>query len=178
MPLQVLPASEADAARVVALEQVAFRDDPLAPYLFPGPFPTEGDTRAETLIKQLQEESRCKWVKVVDTDLAGKGEEPMVAFSQWYVWDPPRLRGQNPSDHWGAGTNPEACELFFGGMLKMQDARFDGIPFLCKSSGRGAKPVFCILVPLTSILLTSCPQTSSFWPLTLSTSAEAPAPCC
>ena len=37
----------------------------------------------------------------------------------------------------GPILKPASC--FFGGMLKMQDERFDGIPFVCKYSGLRCK---------------------------------------
>jgi hypothetical protein len=132
MPLQVVPAGEEDATRAVSIEMAAYGPNPINSILFPGPFPSGNNHRAEDLSRQLREDPGCKWMKVIDTDLADKGDESMIAFSKWYIWDPPRPKGYEPSVHWGPGCNIEACELFFGGMRKKQDERLGGKPFVCR----------------------------------------------
>ncbi|KAK2594702.1 hypothetical protein QQS21_007612 [Conoideocrella luteorostrata] len=118
MPLKVTPATAGDARRAVAIEMVAYGPNPSSAALFPGPTPPEGDeSRVQMLIQQLGEDPACRWAKVVDTDLEAEGQDGMIAFSMWYMWEKPR-ETLPPTRPWGPGTNPEACELFFGGMRR------------------------------------------------------------
>ncbi|KID93157.1 Acyl-CoA N-acyltransferase [Metarhizium guizhouense ARSEF 977] len=118
MPLKVVAASAEDAARAVAIENLAYGPNPYSAALFPGPFPPGGDdSRVKMLIHQLEEDPACRWVKVVDTELEAEGHDGMIAFSKWYIWETPRDT-LPPTRQWGPGTNPEACELFFGGMRR------------------------------------------------------------
>lgn len=132
MPLQLLPADEADAAPAAAIENLAYGPNPVSSALFPGPGrPTS--QRTADLVQQLREDGACKWVKVVDSDLADNEHQGMVAFAMWYIWETPRPKGSMPPVQWGAGTNPEACELFFGGMRQRKEERLGGKPHICES---------------------------------------------
>ncbi|GAO13348.1 uncharacterized protein UV8b_00673 [Ustilaginoidea virens] len=123
MPLRVLPATADDAHRAVAIESAAYGPNANSQALFPGPFPPGGDqSRVTTLVHQLHEDPACRWAKVVDTDLEAHGQDAMVAFSMWYVWQTPR-ETLPPARQYGPGSNPEACELFFGGMRREWIAR-------------------------------------------------------
>ncbi|KAJ6438922.1 GCN5-related N-acetyltransferase (GNAT) domain-containingprotein [Purpureocillium lavendulum] len=131
MPLQVLPASAPDVHRAVAIEKRAYGPNPNSAALFPGPFPADEDgssgndkARVNTLLTQLREDpDACRWGKVVDTDLDGD----MVAFTMCYFWTTPR-DALPPRPAWGPGTNPEACELFFGQLRDEWLARMAGKP--------------------------------------------------
>lgn len=84
MPLQVLPAGDADMYRSAVIEHKAY--SPLASnaVLFPGPFPPGVlDFRAEDLRKSTKEPNTF-WFKVVDTELP-EGDEQTIALSKWYV---------------------------------------------------------------------------------------------
>lgn len=78
-----------------------------------------------------KEEPATQWIKVVDADLEAKGEESMIAFSMWFIWSG-ELRPIFPQRSWGAGTNMEACDAFFGEMDRRWWARFQGKPHVCK----------------------------------------------
>lgn len=135
MTLKVVPATAEDAVRAVAIENLAYGPNPNSSALFPGPFPSGGDeSRVKMLIHQLQEDPGCRWAKVIDTDLEAQGQDGMVAFSKWYIWGKPRDT-LPPTPEWGPGTNPEACELFFGGMRREWLERMSGKPHVCKSIG-------------------------------------------
>lgn len=127
--LQVLPGVEADAARSIAIETDAFGPGPVNSILYPGPFPPNDDTRLHTMKKQLQSDPACKWAKVVDPDLT---EEKTIAFSVWYFWQTPRDGNSIPFHQYGPGSNPGACELFFGGMRQRRDELMEGKPYACK----------------------------------------------
>lgn len=130
MPLRLLPAGVADFPRAIAIETEAFGPNPTAAILFPGPFPGN-EARCNLLAKQIREDSRCHCLKVVDEDLEERGEEPMIAFAQWYIWDPPPPTDYEPTVQWGPGSNPHACDHFFGAMRKKMKERFDGKPVAC-----------------------------------------------
>ncbi|KAK9418191.1 putative GNAT family acetyltransferase [Seiridium unicorne] len=116
MPLQVQPASEADAQRAVEIEAIAYGPSPFNAILFPGPMPANAkEGRAEFLTKQLKDDSTTRWLKVVDTDI--EGEEQMVAFAKWHIYtEKPELTPRE----FGQGCNAEACELLFGGLQKQR----------------------------------------------------------
>ena len=149
MVLKVELATEADAQRSADIESVAYGPNPLGACLFP-PAPastsppktttTTSDAstqsglspRASQLVDMLRADpATCRWVKVVDTEIADPAQA-MISFSCWYVWEEesPVMGPQV----WGAGTNPEACEAFFGGMRERRNERFNGRPYVCTFS--------------------------------------------
>lgn len=138
MPLEVRPATLADAVKAVIIEGRAYGPNTSSIALFPGPFPDGNLARVEDLQAEREQSAACRWMKVVDTDLEAKGEDGMVAFSLWYVWE-----GESHLSprKWGAGSNPEACEQFFGGMKRVWQERFQGRPHVCK--------FLCFLFPLS-----------------------------
>ncbi|KOS22034.1 hypothetical protein ESCO_001887 [Escovopsis weberi] len=127
MPLKVVPASEADAARSAAIEAIAYGPTAVSRVLFPGPFPSDGSSRVDVLVQQLRADPACRWLKVVDTDLADRGEEDMVAFAKWYIWEGEPIY-REPT--WGPGTNPEMCDAFFGEMTRRWWERYERRPHL------------------------------------------------
>ena len=132
MPLTVVPATAEDAARAVAIEQAAYGPNANSYFLFPGPFSVGQDqSRVEKLTQQLQEDPACRWAKAVDTELEAHGEDGMVAFSMWYFWEKPRGKPFPPRE-WGPGSNPEACELFLGGMQREWAERMADRPHVCE----------------------------------------------
>ncbi|KAK4088893.1 hypothetical protein Purlil1_6746 [Purpureocillium lilacinum] len=148
MALKVLPASAPDVRRSVAIEKRAYGPNRSSVALFPGPFPEPAPgvspdaARVDTLLTQLREDpAACRWFKVVDPDIppAAAGEVgsdgdgssaadgEMVAFAMCYFWTTPR-DSLPPRPAWGPGTNPEACELFFGRLRDEWLARMAGKP--------------------------------------------------
>lgn len=127
MTLKVVPANEADAPRIVAIEQVAFGPNPISSALYPGPFP-EGNVHLEAKnINELRASPHCRWMKVVDEELEAKGEESTIAMAAWYFWDVPLTHAMLPPDgQYGPGANQECCELFFGGMKRNMIKWFEG----------------------------------------------------
>jgi hypothetical protein len=131
MPLVVVPATEADLPRSFAIERRAYGPNKTSPILFPG----EGlslEDRVAQMSARKRDDPACQWIKVVDVDLEAKGEESMIAFSQWFVYSD-GVKPSLPKRSWGAGTNPEACDAFFGEMDRRWWDRFEGKSHLCKS---------------------------------------------
>lgn len=131
--LKVIPAGEADIARSVAIEKVAYGPNVTSPILFPGPFEGNSDADREGhMLKMLHADPiSCRWIQAVDENLIAQGQHGMVSFSMGYLWtstvNPP------PKRTWGPGTNPEACELLFGTMTKKWFERMGGKPHFCMS---------------------------------------------
>lgn len=142
MVLKVELATEADAQRSADIESVAYGPNPLGAALFP-PAPKDAaaaaapakdadglSPRAKAMIDLLRADpASCRWVKVVDTEIEDPAQA-MVCFSCWYFYEK-ESPIQGPQT-WGPGTNPEACETFFGGMRLKRNERFAGRPYACK----------------------------------------------
>ena len=112
MPLVLQEAVEADAARIVEIERLAYASNPLSTTLFPGPFPPNAaEERAQGLIEQHRKDLTIKWMKVVDSET---GE--MAAFAKWDIVETPTTKESVRGRMFGPGCNVEACEEFFGGM--------------------------------------------------------------
>jgi hypothetical protein len=127
MPLQVVPATEADAPRIVELEHLAYKDDSLTPILFPGPFPDDAPTiRAKEMIEQLQGDPTSKWLKVVDTD-----SNEMIAFAKWNLYKAGKPRPNGPERTYGQGCNEAACKQFWGVMDEKRQSHMARTPHVC-----------------------------------------------
>ena len=128
MPLQVAPATESDAPRIVEIENMAYEDDVLTPILFPGPFPEGASAkRAEEMVQQLRMDPTSRWLKVIDTD-TGK----MIAFAKWNVYEPGAPRPKVPERSYGEGCNEPACRQFWGVMDEKRQHHMGKIPHVCK----------------------------------------------
>ncbi|KAM0545150.1 hypothetical protein ACHAPJ_011496 [Fusarium lateritium] len=109
MSLKVLPANEADASRAVHIENIAYGPNPIGSVLFPEPRPSGPNTRVADLIDLFQKNPACRWAKVVDADI---GEDEMVAFTMWYMWDTPPTKEQHSfSSYRGPSCNAEAYPM-------------------------------------------------------------------
>ncbi|KAJ6788648.1 hypothetical protein PWT90_06956 [Aphanocladium album] len=110
------PAGEKDAARSVAIEKVAYGKSPIGHIIYPGPAASDADAaREEAMLRSLRANPEsCLWIQAVDEDRVAQGEHGMVSFAMGYLWESTPQRP--PKRVWGAGSNPEACELFFGSM--------------------------------------------------------------
>lgn len=129
MVLQLVQATEDDAPRAIAVETEAYgADSPVSRVLYPGPRPTEGTHKVDDLIKQRRADPDIRWFKVIDTSLDVSPEDKAIAFAQWYVWTTPPTSTLSAAR--GPGSNPEACELFFGGMNRKRDALMSGKPYI------------------------------------------------
>ncbi|KAI1504357.1 acyl-CoA N-acyltransferase [Biscogniauxia marginata] len=129
MPLELQPATEADARRAVEIEALAYAPSPFNAILFPGPFPPEArDFRAAELAKEMKEDATARWLKIVDMDLEGDGEQKMIAFAKWHVY----ADGPTPgtSRTFGPGCNAEACEMLFGGTARLKTALMGDKPYV------------------------------------------------
>lgn len=142
MGLKVMPAGEQDAARSVAIEKVAYGRNPISHIIHPAPAASaaaaaasdgaDADAaREQSLLKNLRADPEsCLWIQAVDEDRVAQGQHGMVCFSMGYLWlsapQPP------PERVWGPGSNPEACELFFGGMTRKWFERMGNKPHFCK----------------------------------------------
>ncbi|RFU81553.1 hypothetical protein TARUN_647 [Trichoderma arundinaceum] len=126
MPLEIVPATEADLLQSIAIEKRAYGPNKTSPVFFPGEGMSDED-RIAIMTRRRDEEPACQWMKIVDTDLEAKGENGMVAFTLWFIWSGD-LRPSFPERKWGAGTNVEACDAFFGEMDRRWWKRFEGKP--------------------------------------------------
>ena len=136
MALKVVPATEADAPRSIEIENAAYGPNPVGNSIYPGPFSPAADgtnPRVTALVENLHKDPACRWVKVVDEEIEARADgkkDPMIAFAMWYVWDKPQPPAEPQT--WGPGSNPEACEKFFGAMRERRNARFAGKPYVCE----------------------------------------------
>lgn len=135
MPLKTVPATQADTPDIQAAERRAFGNSPINNILYPGPFLDNNTEAIEPRNRQLQEDTSCRWVKVIDTSLTEKGEHGIIAYSCWYIWDIPREKGYIPPHFYGGvGTDVEVCDYFFGGHSRHRDETLGGKPHICKNS--------------------------------------------
>ncbi|KAI5923335.1 acyl-CoA N-acyltransferase [Camillea tinctor] len=143
MPLELHPATEADAHRAAEIEALAYQPSPFNAILFPGPFPPEArDSRAAELTTGMSEDATARCFKVVDTDV--EGEQKMIAFAKWHVYTD-RATSNTPRA-FGPGCNVEACEMLFGGIDKLKESLMGNNPCVYlkhlhtdpKHQGRGA----------------------------------------
>ncbi|KAI2619375.1 acyl-CoA N-acyltransferase [Hypomontagnella submonticulosa] len=143
MPLELKPATEADAKRAAIIERDAYAPNPFSRILFPGPFPPEAlDGRAGFLATELKEDSTTRWLKVVDTDLPE--DEQMIAFAKWHIYtEKPKPTAPRT---FGPGCNVEACEMLFPGIAAQRMRILGDKPYVYlsllhtdpKHQGRGA----------------------------------------
>lgn len=129
MPLELKPATEADAKRAAIIERDAYAPNPFSRILFPGPFPPEAlDGRAGFLATELKEDSTTRWLKVVDTDLPE--DEQMIAFAKWHIYtEKPKPTAPRT---FGPGCNVEACEMLFPGIAAQRMRILGDKPYVCK----------------------------------------------
>lgn len=130
MPLELRPATAADAVRAVEIEHVAYGSSPFSPILFPGPHPADAaQLRAAELSEQLRTDLTTRWAKVIDTDLPDGSPQQMVAFAKWHIY----TEKPTPTPRtFGAGCNVEACEMLFGGIAASQERILGQRPYVCK----------------------------------------------
>ncbi|KAK8049813.1 Acyl-CoA N-acyltransferase [Apiospora phragmitis] len=115
MPLELREFTLADLSRGLEIEKLAYVPNPFTPFLFPGPFAEEANNmRSESFVKTLEEDKTARHVKVIDTEIEGDGHEQMVAWAKVHVYkEPPELTPRV----FGPGSNIEACEKLWGGLL-------------------------------------------------------------
>lgn len=148
MPLQVQPATAADAPRMVEIERDAYASNVFTQYLFPGPMPAGAAAgRAAELAEQMRSDPTTRWTKVVDTDLLGGGDgdgedqdgvaettrqKAIVAMAKYHVY---KEAADSPAGRtFGPGCNVEACEALFGGLARMRERTMAGKACVCKHS--------------------------------------------
>lgn len=128
MPLEVQPAVDDDAPRLAEIENLAYKDNPLSPILFPGPFPEDILTkRAEGLVQNKNKDPQVRWAKVVDTDT-----NEVIGWAQWEIVDGPKIVQQEDRT-FGQGCNVEACVEYFGNIHKKRHELMDGKYYACMS---------------------------------------------
>lgn len=144
MGLKVMPAGEQDVARSVVIENAAYGRNPISHIIFPGPAADDSSAaREEDMIKNLRADpDACRWIQAVDEDRITQGEHGMVCFSMGYLWE--STPQAPPKRVWGPGSNPEACEAFFGTMTSKWWDRM------------GSKPHFCKFLSEPGLLVLSC----------------------
>ncbi|KZM21848.1 N-acetyltransferase [Ascochyta rabiei] len=139
MPFLIHPVSNTELHRASTIEAAAYASNPLNPLLFPGPFPPDAlQKRVDSLIRMRQEDSTAVYTQAIDSV-----SRRMVAFAKWHVYGtheacllPARAL------EFGPGTSPEACRMFFGGLVQRKSELVGGRPHVCMSApGRGVAPV-------------------------------------
>lgn len=133
MPLMLRPAEPSDLPRIVQLENASFADSPLTPILFPnGQPPDAQDAYVESLRKKWTTDTASRHMVVVDTNL----DDKIIAFARWsiYVGDDVRfiktdLSQKEPTP----GSNVEAHNEYFGGLLKFRVDLLGKKEYCCKS---------------------------------------------
>jgi GNAT superfamily N-acetyltransferase len=133
MPLTVSPATEADAASSITIENAAYAGGPLDGILYPGPFPPESSSssRPAQLAQELRKDPTIRFMKIEDTDVTSKGGDGRIAFAKWLVRD---ADWEVKKKEYGPGANLEACEILFGQMARAYNERWIGKPHVCKST--------------------------------------------
>ena len=118
---------------MVQLEDASFADSPLTPILFPnGKSPESQDACVETLLQQWQDNTSCRHVKVIDSDLNDK----IIAFARWYIFvgDDVKFIKTDPAERNSTpGSNQAAAGEFFGGLQKIRARLLGKSPHCCKS---------------------------------------------
>jgi hypothetical protein len=130
MAIVVREVSDDDLARAIEVETAAYADNPLSPVLFPGPFPPDASkNRVPDLINLRNSDTTVKFIQAYDEET-----KQLVAFAKWSIYKTyeEAAASDRPMRSFGAGTNREACEAFFG-MLKSKKKELMGHePHLCK----------------------------------------------
>jgi hypothetical protein len=114
MAIIIRDVSDDDIPRVAAIERAAYADNPLSPILFPGPFPPDSTQQRVTELTQARKDDPSTiYLQAYDEET-----EQLVAFAKWHIYDTSEkaTAAQRPSRAFGPGTNPKACEKFFGGL--------------------------------------------------------------
>lgn len=135
MPLELREATAADGRRMAELEGLTLGGGESGTeggnVLFPGPFPPDANgIRGASMAKEREEDKTTRWCKMVDTDVPeDAANSQMIAFAKWQFY----TDGFRPvSLDQGPGSNPEACEAFFGGMAQARKRIMGDRPFFCK----------------------------------------------
>jgi hypothetical protein len=132
MPLRRLLAEPADLPRIIQLENESFADSPVTPFLFPNGQSRESqDAYVKGLLQQWQDNSACRHVKVIDTDLNDK----IIAFARWYIFvgDDVKFIKMDPKERLAPpGANEELANTFFGGLLRIRIDKLGRQPHCCR----------------------------------------------
>jgi hypothetical protein len=133
MPLRRLLAEPDDLLRIVQLENKSFADSSLTPVLFPNGQSRESqEAYVKSLLQQWQDNSACRHVKVIDTDL----DDKIIAFARWYIFldDDVKFIKTNPDERQNMPEANEAvANAFFGGLLRIRIAKLGRQPHCCES---------------------------------------------
>jgi hypothetical protein len=130
MAILIREASDDDLPRALEIERAAYADNPLSPILFPGPFPPDAQAqRVPDLIALRKTDPSVRFMQAYD-DESGQ----MVAFAKWHIYESleAAAAAKRPSREFGAGTNREACEDFFGQLSSRKEELMGETPHLCK----------------------------------------------
>jgi hypothetical protein len=130
MAILIREASDDDLPRALEIERAAYADNPLSPILFPGPFPPDAQMqRIPDLIELRKTDPSVRFMQAYDEE---SGQ--MVAFAKWHIYESREAAAaaERPSREFGAGTNREACEEFFGQLSARKKELMSNTPHLCK----------------------------------------------
>jgi hypothetical protein len=129
--IQIQGATDADIPQACALEALAYADNAANPVLFPGPFPSDArQQRIAQIIQMRKDDPTAVFLKAVDAD---SGD--MIAFAKWHVYETKEAVETAPTRplRFGQGTNKEACEAFFGTLVRRKKEILGLNPHLCKA---------------------------------------------
>jgi hypothetical protein len=130
MAIVVREVSDDDLSRAIEVEIAAYADNPLSPLLFPGPFPPDASKdRVPDLIKLRNSDHTVKFIQAYDEET-----KQLVAFAKWSIYktDEEAAASDRPMRSFGAGTNREGCEAFFGILKSKKQELMGHKPHLCK----------------------------------------------
>jgi len=128
--IQVLQATDADIPQACALETLAYANNVASPVFFPGPFPPDArEQRIAQIINMRKDDPTATFLKAVDQDSG-----TMLAFAKWHVYETKEALEKAPtrSLRFGEGTNQEACEAFFGGLVRRKKEIVGLRPHMCE----------------------------------------------
>ena len=131
MAIIVRDVSDDELQRACEIEVAAYANNPLSPVLFPGPFPPDSrEQRLTQLIEMRNSDPTVTYLQAYDEETG-----QLIAFAKWHIYDTSEaaVAAQRPKRSFGPGTNPEACEAFFGGLGAKKKELMGDKPHLCMS---------------------------------------------
>jgi hypothetical protein len=129
MAIVIREVSDDDLPRVMAIGDLAYAGNALSPYLFPGPFPPEARAQSVSgLIETRKSDPTAHYLQAYDEE---SGQ--LIAYAKWHCYPDRKTAAAayRPSRTFGPGSNPEACEDFFGQLSSRKKALMGDTPHLC-----------------------------------------------
>jgi hypothetical protein len=133
MPFHIEEAADADIKRFSEVEHLAYSAHESLTFhlLFPGPPNPDGGVNARTqrVIEMRNNDPTTILLKVVD-----EATRESMAFAKWNVYDTTEIARNAPGRPVpnGPGCNLEACEAFYGGLVRKKKELMGEKPHLCQ----------------------------------------------